>query len=86
MENTEEPRKNSSEKSVSELSKPSDLPTNETHVAQIAKFFTEIGLGTEEERAKFRFGAFHSAQVEEEESISFRVLGNSETREESPYA
>lgn len=86
MENTEESKKNNSEKSISKQPKPPDLSDNETDVLQIAGFFTEIGLGTEEERAKFGFSAFHSAQVEEEKNISFRVLGNSEIREESSHA
>ncbi len=86
MENTEERKKDNSEKSIAKQSKPPDLSDNETDAVQIARFFTEIGLGTEEERAKFMFSAFQSAQVEEEENISFRVLGNSEIRKESPYA
>lgn len=87
MEKSESHTRDNLNKGLSDQFKEPRFPAKDVNEDPIAKFFSDIGLGTEEERAKFRFTPFHSAEVEEEqEDVSFRVLGNSDIREQSPYA
>lgn len=46
------------------------------NLEEITKFFEEIGLGTEEERAKYRFDTFLLPKSDEKLPLSLRIAGN----------